>query len=478
MKENKRDGFDAESRQREVDFREVCEHLYDGIHIADSEGRVIFVNEAYLRTTGFRKEELLGRRVEDIEAEGKLYSGAVTMRVLREKKRINSVARVLPLNKEVLVTGTPVFDQEGNIRLVVTNTRDFPELKQLEKELQSLKQEKEKAAEELSYLRKKQTGEKELVYCSAAMASVMELVREVARTEATVLITGESGTGKELIASELYQRSPRRTGPFIKVNCAAIPPALLESELFGYEPGAFTGASRTGKTGLFELANTGVILLDEIGDMPVDLQVKLLRVLQQHELARIGGSKVIRLDLRVIASTNKNLLEEVRAGRFRADLYYRLSVVPIHLEPLRERREDIPLLADYFCSGFCRKYDKELKIDSGGLQLLQEYSWPGNIRELENLVERIVVTTNSGSTITREHVFAALSPGALHLQGVTQASRTLKEQVSTFEKNLILHALEKEGSIRKAAKALQVDHSTLVKKCQRYHITSGAGREF
>ena len=304
-----------------LDFREVCENLYDGIHITDGEGKVLFINTAYTRTTGIRPEDVLGRRVSDIEAEGKLYRGSVTAQVLERRERVNSVATILGLNKEVLVTGTPVFGFDGAIKMVVTNTRDFPELKRLEQQLLTLTEESRKAHEELAYLRRQQAGDKQLSYRSAAMQSVMSLIQTVAPTDVTVLITGESGTGKELVANELYQQSDRRGKPFIKVNCAAIPSELLESELFGYEEGAFTGAKRAGKAGMFELANTGGILLDEIGDMPLPLQAKLLRVLQQRELVRLGGSRVVKLDIRVIASTNKDLREQVRQGGFREDLY-------------------------------------------------------------------------------------------------------------------------------------------------------------
>ena len=389
------------------DFREVCQNLYDGIHITDGEGVILFINDAYTRTTGIRPEQVLGRRVSEIE--GLLYQGSVTGQVLETKQRVNAVATILGLGKEVLVTGTPVFDPFGNVKLVVTNTRDFPELKRLEGQLHALTEEQRKANQELAYLRRRQAGGKELIYRSGAMESVMELVRTVAQTDVTVLITGESGTGKELIANELYQNSVRRDKPFIKVNCAAIPAELLESELFGYEEGAFTGARRSGKAGMFELADTGVILLDEIGDMPLALQTKLLRVLQQRELIRVGGSRPVKLDLRVIAATNKDLREEARQGRFREDLYYRLNVVPIELKPLRERQADIPLLAQHFCRGFCKKYGRDMAITPDGVDLLTQYPWPGNIRELENLIERIVVTNAGGGAVTREQVSAALS---------------------------------------------------------------------
>ena len=290
---------------QELDFQEVCQHLYDGIHITDGEGRILFINNAYTRTTGIQPEQILGRQVSEIE--GLLYQGSVTGQVLKTKKRVNSVATILGLNKEVLVTGTPVFDSSGNVKLVVTNTRDFPELKRLEQQLHALTEEQRRANEELAFLRRRQAEGKELIYRSKAMESVMQLVRTVAQTDVTVLITGESGTGKELIANELYQNSQRRGKPFIKVNCAAIPAELLESELFGYEEGAFTGARRSGRAGMFELANTGVILLDEIGDMPLSLQTKLLRVLQQRELLRVGGTRAGRALL-------PELLQKIRPG--------------------------------------------------------------------------------------------------------------------------------------------------------------------
>ena len=450
-----------------IDFQKVCENLYDGIHITDGEGRVLFINQAYTRTTGILPEELLGRKVSDIEAEGKLYRGAVTGKVLESRQRVNSVARIFKLNKEVLVTGTPVFDEAGNIVLVVTNTRDFPELKRLEQQLLTLTEESKKANEELTYLRRQQAGDRRLLYRSQAMAAVMELVRTVAPTDVTVLITGESGTGKELVANEIYHHSDRVDKPFIKVNCAAIPAELLESELFGYEDGAFTGAKRAGKAGMFELANTGVILLDEIGDMPLPLQTKLLRVLQQRELMRIGGSRPIHLDIRVIASTNKDLQEEVRQGRFREDLFYRLNVVPLEIKPLRERPEDIPYLAERFCQSFNKKYGKDTRISEDAMQLIQAYRWPGNIRELENLVERIVVTSPGGE-VTQETVYNALRPSGVRTSGQMMENATLRQQVSAFEREVILHTLERAGSMRKAARLLGVDHSTLVKKCRQY----------
>jgi len=451
-----------------VDFKEVCENLYDGIHITDGEGKILFINKAYTRTTGIFPEEIIGKKVPDIELEGSLYKGSVTGAVLQKKERVNSVARIIKVNKDVLVTGTPVFDEQGKIKLVVTNTRDFPELKELEHRLVVLSEERKKKNEELAYMRQQQTGRKQLLYFSDAMKSVMETIKTVAETDVTVLITGETGTGKELVANELYQNSNRKDKPFIKVNCAAIPAELLESELFGYEAGAFTGAKRNGKVGMFELANTGVILLDEIGDMSLPLQAKLLRVLQQKEFIRIGGNNTVSLDIRVIASTNKNLLEEIKNKRFREDLYYRLNVVPISLKPLRERKEEIPYLAEKFCQKYNKKYNKEILISEEGMNALKRYSWPGNVRELENMIERLVVTSH-GKNITSHSIFVALSPEALSSYKEVESSNTLKDMVRVYEHSIIIRTLKEEGSLRRTAKVLGVDHSTLVKKLQRYN---------
>ena len=449
------------------DFRRVCEYNYDPIHVTDGEGNILFINEAYSRVTGIRPEVYVGRNIFDVEREGVLYKGSVSEQVIRTGKPVNNIARIHGKGIDVLVTGVPIFDEDGEIEMVVANTRDISGLKDMERELQSLTEERKKAEEELAYLRRRQMGDRRATHASSAMRMVEELIDTVAGTDVTVLITGESGTGKELAANEIYEKSPRAGKPFIKVNCAAIPAELLESELFGYEDGAFTGARKAGKAGLFELANTGVILLDEVGDMPMALQTKLLRVIQQRELRRIGGGAPIKLDIRIIASTNKDLRQAVRQGTFREDLYYRLNVVPLELKPLRERKEDIPRLVETFCSEFGRKYGKHVTVEEDGIELMLTYAWPGNIRELENLVERLVVTS-VGETVNRAQVYRALAPAGIQLQSGADSRATLKEQVAAFEQEIIRAAVSREGSLRRAAAVLGVDHSTLVKKCKRY----------
>ncbi len=452
-----------ELSQSRYDYMRICDHIYDGIHISDGSGKIIYINPGYTRTTGIKTEEIVGRYIQDIENEGKFYKGSVTVQVLRERKQVNSIAYILRKDKEVLVTGTPLFNDSGEIQLVVCSTRDFSGLKELEQKLKDITIEQKQTYDELAYMRKMQIGERIFQYQSKAMESVIEMVYNVSDTDATVLITGESGTGKELIAGMLYQESKRSGRPFIKVNCAAIPTELLESELFGYENGAFTGAKSGGKAGLLSLANTGVLLLDEIGELPLGLQSKLLRVLQEREVTPLGGQFPIPLDFRLIVSTNRDLEEQVAKGEFRQDLYYRLNVIPINLPPLRERREDIPLLANQFCENLSKKYAKKQTILSEGIELLIDYDWPGNVRELENLIERIVVI-NTCDKITPNNIYRALY-GREH-PGNTDAlsGKGLKSQVQAFEQNIILNTLKQEGSYRKAAKVLGVDHSTLAKK--------------
>lgn len=243
---------------------------------------------------------------------------------------------------------------------------------------------------ELERLRKNLTQTEGLISSSPNMESVKQMIEKIAKTDATVLIQGESGTGKEVVAKNIHTISERKSSAYIQINCGAIPENLIESELFGYEKGAFTGAS-TSKAGLLEVANNGTVLLDEIGEMPLHLQVKLLRSIQTNEITRVGGTSTKQLNVRYIAATNKDLKQLVKEGKFREDLYYRLNVVQIIVPPLRERKEDIPLLFQHFLEKFNRKYNKNLQVSSGALKLLKEYTWPGNVRQLENVVEQLAI---------------------------------------------------------------------------------------
>ena len=306
---------------------------------------------------------------------------------------------------------------------------------------------------------------------SPRMLDIFDTIRKIADYKTTVLITGESGSGKELIARAIHFNSPRSNKPFIAINCSAIPETLLESELFGYVKGSFTGANKD-KKGLFEEASGGTLFLDEVGDLPLSLQVKLLRAIQEEEIRRVGDTKTMKIDVRLITATLKNLGEEIKKGGFREDLYYRLNVLPIHLPPLRERKEDIPLLADTFLSRFSKEMDKKVKkLSPEALQALTDYSWPGNVRELENTIERAMVLE------TEEELRPESLPDSVRNVEVNPAIRaaaselSIKKMMVIMEQELIKKALEKTGGNRTwAAKLLEISHRALLYKIKRYGL--------
>jgi DNA-binding NtrC family response regulator len=318
-----------------------------------------------------------------------------------------------------------------------------------------------------------------IIGSSEPMLKIYDTIKRVAPTPTTVLISGETGTGKDLIAYAIHRNSPRRDNPFVKINCAAISENLIESELFGYEKGAFTGAVST-KPGRFELADKGTLFLDEVGEIPRDMQVKLLRVIQDHEFERVGGLRTIKVDVRLIAATNRNLLQDVKDGRFREDLYYRFNVFPTHLPPLRERREDILPLADYFIEKFNSKLDREVKhIDSRVKDILVSYDWPGNIRELENLIERIVLMAG-GDTIIFEDIPPEWKSAAEAISLSQKAGQKrpfkdfVKSHMEEVEKQSIIQCLEEVGgNVTKAAQRLGLSRKGLQLKMIKYNLRKG-----
>ena len=315
----------------------------------------------------------------------------------------------------------------------------------------------------------KKCGFGEIVGQSKVMKDIFSLIAKVAKSKATVLIHGESGTGKELVARAIHYNSPRSENSFIKVNCAALPETLLESELFGHEKGAFTGAG-TKRLGRFELADKGTLLLDEISEITPEIQAKLLRVLQEREFERVGGMRSINVDVRMISTTNRNLTEEIKNGTFREDLYYRLNVVPVHLPPLRDRKEDIPLLAEYFLDKYCKENGREkMTISEDAVKEMVNYSWPGNIRELENIIERAVVICED-QTLKPEH----FSKGML-VQGNSSAGSQFEAGLSLreMEKRLIVETLNREnGNRTKTADVLKISIRTLRNKLNEYESES------
>jgi two-component system response regulator AtoC len=318
-----------------------------------------------------------------------------------------------------------------------------------------------------------------LIGSAPQMTELFRIIDKVADTPSTVLITGESGTGKELVATALHDGSSRREKPLIKINCAAIPKDLMESEMFGYERGAFTGAV-TSKPGRFELADGGTLFLDEIGEVPLEMQVKLLRVLQESEFERVGGIKTTKVDVRLIAATNRDLLQEIEANRFRKDLFYRLNVVPVHLSPLRERQSDVPMLATHFIEKYNKRLNKKIEgITDEALACLQVYPWPGNIRELENLMERVLLfadgprieVTDLPAPVRAGTAPVSASAGTTPKPGETPLKDFLRQKQAEIEKIFIVQALAKtEGNVTRAARLLQISRKSLQTKMKEFGL--------
>lgn len=455
---------------REMDA--IIESSYDGLYLTNGQGITLRVNEAFEKLTGVPANEMVGLNVEDLVRERGIVSESVSALVLKQRKPVTIMQRTLA-GRTALTTGTPVFDRKGRIFRVVSNVRDITELLLLKQQLEQAQGLSKHYESELRALQMQYDTEK-LIVGSRIMKELLDNVTRIAQVESTVLITGESGTGKEIIAETIHTNSPRRKGPFIKINCGAIASNLLESELFGYDPGAFTGAKKGGRAGYFELAAGGTILLDEISELPYSLQANLLRVIQNKEIIRVGGEKTIPIDVRIIAATNRDVGQLVANSQFREDLYYRLNVVPVEVPPLRARKEEIPLLAAHFIKLFNKKYDMHKELFPDVIDILMNYEWPGNVRELENVIERLVVTIPrdvlSGEDLPKN--LKNFMRKDVHPQISVEGVLPLKEAVEFVEREIISHAYSRYRSTREVARHLGIDPSTVLRKAAKYGITA------
>ncbi|PIC83001.1 sigma-54-dependent Fis family transcriptional regulator [Sporosarcina sp. P1] len=435
---------------------DIFQNSYDGILLLDNSGYAVTANESYTRITGTPLHDVIGKNYREVTS----LHDMVTPKVLEQKRPATIINFVR--GKGILVTGNPVFNETGKITHVVINVRDISMLKSVNiemllsialKELHSPAKPEEEAS-----IPVKASG---LISKSACFNKVVQMASKIAKVDTTVLLLGESGAGKEVIANLIHTQSNRADNPLIKVNCAAIPHNLLESELFGYEKGAFTGADKKGRPGLFEQADKGTIFLDEIGDIHLDMQVKLLRVLQEREITRIGGTSSIPVDVRVITATNKDLEDMTEKGEFRKDLFYRLNVVPIAIPSLKDRQADIAPLAFDFLNRFNEKYQQNKKLHLITVQVMEQYEWPGNIRELENLMERLVVTLDHDEIIWDDLPFVLKEPPK-------PENIPLKQLLQDVEKKVIYQKLDEYKTTRKTAEALGISQSALVKKLQKF----------
>ncbi len=457
-----------EIRELKEKYQLVLESTQEGICVLDEKGIITYVNPAYLKMLGLKQEELVGKSIAEISPNG------ARSRTLRTgKAQFGCVCR--KANGTTVVANVSPLIVDGETWGAVSVVNNITEMQELMEKLNRTLARADYLEGELQRAKRPLPAFGKIIGSSGSIQDAMAVASKAAKSVYTVLIRGESGTGKELFAEAIYSASPRSDGPFIRVNCAAIPASLLESELFGHERGAFTGAVKT-QLGKFELANHGTIFLDEIGDMEKDMQVKLLRVIQNKEFQRVGGEKTLHADVRIIAATNRDLEAMVREGSFREDLYYRLNVIPVFLPPLRKRREDIPLLADAFLKKIGNELGKPVSgFQPEALRAMLHYSWPGNIRELENVMER-TITLLDGDRIGWSDLPDYIRDGTG--ESAAPAAQLFPEDGAPvlkweeYEKKIIANALRQYGSCNAAGHALGLTHKTVSAKAKKYGILS------
>ena len=446
---------------------EMLNKLKDGIYITDEVGTTTFVNDAFLNLSGLTREQIIGKTVYDLRKYNVLPNSCCA-------KVIETMGPVSTINhyykgQKCLVSGSPIFDESGNLAKTIAVIRDVSELDVL---MKTITKEKNLFIKSEYNLENKADHDPVEIINNVKMKNIYKKAEKIANVDSTILILGETGVGKDFIATYIHSISNRSNGRFVKINCGAVPEHLLESEFFGYEEGAFTGAQKGGKKGLFEEANGGILYLDEIGDMPYTLQVKLLSAINDRIFYRIGGTNPIEFDARIIAATNHDLKKLVEEKKFRADLYYRLNVVTFVIPPLRNRKEDIIPLSTQFLEYYNNKYGKNSYFTSNCLENFLIYEWPGNIRELRNIIERLVLMTDSADIDTdlfREHLILTESstvPPDLFISD----RKTLKEKTEEYEKEIIESTLAVSKNMKEAAFRLGIDISTLVRKKQKYNL--------
>jgi len=445
----------AEKERVLMDLKDVFEYAFDEIFVTDEQGIVVRVNSTCERHYQLAAEELVGKHVKELQKDGIFYPSA-TLEVI-EKKRPIELVQTTKSGEYLHVRTRPVFDDEGNLRRVISYSRDLTELYQLRQKVEEMDNQLKTYKKEL-----RETYEHEgLIFKSLAMQKIVDTIKKVSVVDSTVLVLGETGVGKSRLVRHLHEVSHRKHESFYEINCAALPTNLIESELFGYSGGSFTGANREGKKGLLESAHKGTLFLDEIGEMPIEIQAKLLQVLQEKTFRPIGGRELKKVDVRIVAATNRDLSMMVKQGTFRKDLYYRLNVIPIAIPPLRERTEDILPLIYHYLQHFNKKYGRDVKLAPSTLQMFVGYPWEGNNREIENVIERIVITVDD--VVTVEDL-----PLSMQEAAVEQSGQSLYKMLEEVERNIILKAYKTYGSSYKVAEFLQISQSAATRKIKKF----------
>ncbi|MDM5224338.1 sigma 54-interacting transcriptional regulator [Peribacillus sp. NJ11] len=442
-------------------------NLEESISIVNKRGEMVYWNEVAEDTFHIKKEEIIGKHVTDFFRE----EDVMNLKVLKSKQPVREIYHQPLPNHHVLISSIPIFDEHNQLIGSMSVEKDITTTIRLNEKLSATSQ-------ELQQLKQKISGNdfndpfNKIKGTSKSLHLIINDAKKAARSDATVLITGESGAGKELFAQAIHQESSRSKKAFIPINCGAIPESLFESELFGYEAGAYTGASTKGKLGKMELAEGGTLFLDEVGELPLDMQVKLLRALQEKEIYRIGGQAPVKVNVRIIAATNRILENMVDEGTFRSDLFYRLNVFSARVPPLRERMEDIPILFYDFLKEFSSIYKKSIPtIHQEAFNRLYEYHWPGNIRELRNLIERMIVL-HEGSEIFERDINQLLPNEKIFSKPFNPITRSLIDEKENLERERILQTLEKTYRNKSiTAKELGMSRATLYKKMKKYGIS-------
>lgn len=466
-------------------FESIIKTSHDGLYVCDHEGNTMLVNDALIKVTNISKKDFFSNTLGELIHKGILPKSCAYM-TLQTKQKENMIIHYYHGKKAVL-TSTPVFDKKGEIFCIVSNVRDITELKNLHEQLEESNRLKSEYEEILFSKNQFYTNQSSsFIYKSKEVGEIISLSNRLAKTDSPILILGESGSGKDVLAHHIHKKSNRK-GNFIKVNCAAIPADLIEAELFGHEQGAFTGAQGK-REGLFEQSNGGTIFLDEIGELPIELQAKLLTVIEDKKVRRIGSTQAFSIDLRIIAATNADLTKMIENKEFRHDLYYRLNVLPITIPPLRNRKEDIPILTLFFLNNLNKKYANKKQLDPRIIDYFLTYRWPGNVRELKNIIERMYHMSDS-KKITVDQI-----PQAIKTQDITSIATNnfttqysqptnintmhpsyektlpLNKVVEKIEKQYISEVIQQHETLKEAAKSLGISLSTLTRKRRQYNL--------
>jgi len=446
----------------------IIDSSYDGLWICDHNGIVMRINHASERINGIDGKQVLGERMEDLIHKG-LFDRSVTIEVLKCRTTVTLIQQIKN-GKQILITGNPIFSDQGKVSMVVVNERDITELNRLRNELEQSRSLTSQYLSEINRLHGQNSLLSEINVRSKVMDKLFHIALKVSQVDSTVLIQGETGVGKGFFAKLIHRSSKRKDGPFIRVDCGAIPESLVESELFGYEEGAFTGARLKGKPGYFEMACGGTLFIDEVGELPLSVQVKLLRFLEDTEVVRVGGTAAHKVDVRVIAATHRDLEEMVKAGKFRKDLFFRINIIPLRIPPLRERPEDIPPLIYFFLEQFNKKSSVNKTMTPRAVDSICQYPFTGNIRELANLMEQLVVLSPDES-IDWENLPAHVRSEKARIDSSWRGNRlNLPQAMREMEKELIAQAMKTFKVQRKAASALGIDQSTLARKVKKHGL--------